>query len=122
MRALKIAISVLVILFALILANSFAINKITSGLAERVERIEYESYDKIISEYEKISEDFKRAERLISLTVSHEDLTNIEESLAEIIGAAMAEDMSSIITIKSRLRDSLFHLGRLSSVNLDSIL
>ena len=54
--------------------------------------------------------------------MSHDDLTNIEEAFAEIIGAARAGNEIGLITLKSRLRDSLEHLGRLSSINLDSIL
>ena len=98
-----------------ILANSFYIMKITSELSDELELA-------AVDNYEKIAKKFQKKERYISLTVSHDDLTNIEEAFAELIGAANAGDEARLVTIKSRLKDSLTHLGRLSGINLDSIL
>ncbi len=103
------------LLISAILANSYYITKVTKELTEELELRTGESY-------EAVEEKFKKHERYISLTVSHDDLTNIEEAFAELIGAANANDEVRVITIKSRLKDSLLHLGRLSGINLDSIL
>ena len=73
-------------------------------------------------EYERLYKDFKKKEQYISLTVNHEDLTDVESSFSEIVGAAKANDEEAFLTIKSRLIDALDHLRRLSGINIDSIL
>ena len=73
------------------------------------------------SDYRDVYEDFKKRERFISLTVSHDDLTDIRNDFAEIIGAAEADDEESLIIAKSRLGESLLHLRRLCGISLDSI-
>lgn len=65
---------------------------------------------------------FQQKERLISLTVSHEDLMSAEAAFAELRGAAEARDEKNFLIIKSRLCDVLSHLRRLSGINLDTIL
>ncbi len=115
MKSIKTTSVFLFLLICSILANSFYIIKITNELSSELELADNE-------EYREIAEKFQKHERYISLTVSHDDLTNIEEAFAELIGAANANDEARIITVKSRLKDSLSHLGRLSGINLDSIL
>ena len=68
-----------------------------------------------------IYEDFNRREKYISLTVSHEELGNIRNCFAEIIGACRARNEEDLIIAKSRLMESLLHLRRLCSVSLESI-
>ena len=115
MKSIKKTSVFLLLLICVILANSFYIIKITAELSEALDLANNESY-------EEIAEKFQKHERYISLTVSHDDLTNIEEAFAELIGAVNANDEARLITIKSRLKDSLTHLGRLSGINIDSIL
>lgn len=115
MKPIKISAFFLFLLIAAIIANSVYIQKTTSELVKLLELADYASY-------EDLAETFKRRERFISLTVSHDDLTNIEEGFAELIGAVSANDEASLATIKSRLIDSLEHLGRLCGINIDSIL
>ena len=67
-------------------------------------------------------EDFKRAERYISLTVNHDDLTNIEQLFAELIGHLSVGDTDSARVTKNRLVDALCHLRRLSGFNIDSVI
>ena len=73
------------------------------------------------SVYEEISHEYAKIQRYIGLTVSHDDLTNIEEDFNEILGAIEADDEESLIIAKSRLIGSLSHLRRLSGINADSI-
>ena len=65
---------------------------------------------------------FKSHETYISLTVNHEDLTNIEDCFAEMIGYLELGDGDGAYVTKSRLVSSLEHLWRLSAINLDSII
>ena len=66
--------------------------------------------------------DYKRREFFLSLTVSHEDLTDIESLFSEMIGYLSVKDTEGAEMTKSRLIDALMHLRRLSGVNISSIL
>ena len=64
---------------------------------------------------------YKRAEIFLSLTVSHNDLTDIESFFSEMIGYLSVSDMEGAEMAKNRLIDALAHLRRLSGVNMSSI-
>lgn len=122
MKITKIAYTILILLSLIVLFNSLTIGHITNKLKNEIESIDYSNIDTALLKYKKSFEKFEKAEKYISLTVSHDDLTNIEESYAELIGAAKAKDEDEILKAKSRLTDALAHLGRLSGINIDSIL
>ncbi len=122
MKITKCAYAALILLVIAVFTNSFFIHKITDDLARDAAAIETEDIARAGEEFSLLLEKFKRAEKFINLTVSHDDLTNIEESFSEIIGAAEAMYAPGVKIAKSRLVDSLEHLGRLSGINPDSIL
>ena len=122
MKAVRIAGIVLLLLLTSVILNSIYISKITEKFADRIQEIDTDNLETATEILKNIREDFKKAEKFISITVSHDDLTNIEEGFADIIGAAEAGMKVDVITIKSRLEDALRHLGRLSSINFDSII
>ncbi len=122
MKPLRISIITLTVLTISVYANSLFIGHITKSLSKKVESINTDSIENVATEFETVFDEFKKAERYISITVSHDDLTNIEESFSEIIGAANAGNYVGVKTLKSRLKDALLHLGRLSGINIDSIL
>ncbi len=122
MRANKIAVTVLIILAFLIFANSLYIGKITDGIIDKVEAIDTSDPEGAVAELEELFSDYRRAAKIISISVSHDDLTNIEENFADVIGAARAGDSDGLTTVKSRLIDSLGHLRRLSGISLESII
>ena len=122
MKAVRIAGIVLLLLLTSVILNSVYISKITEKFADRIQEIDTDNLEVATEFLKNIREDFKKAEKFISITVSHDDLTNIEEGFADIIGAAEAGMKVDVITIKSRLEDALRHLGRLSSINFDSII
>ncbi len=66
-------------------------------------------------------EDFKHEEEYLSLTVNHNDLTDIEELFSEMIGHLEVLDRDSAQVTKNRLLDALSHLRRLSGFNISSI-
>ena len=115
------AYSVLTVLILGVVLNSIFIGNVTKELAEAVETVRTDDMSAATEEYESLFEKFTRAEKFISVTVSHDDLTNIEESFSEIIGAAKAGDSASVIREKSRLKDALLHLGRLSQISFGSV-
>ena len=75
-----------------------------------------------LSEAKALRERFMRKERFISLTVNHEDLTNIESAFTELIGELSVEEHKNAEVAKNRLIDALEHLGRLSGCNFDAII
>ena len=121
MKTLKLGYSILIILTLLVIANSIAIKHITDSLSDDISAVIIHENAHLADEYEQIYKKFERAAKYISLSVSHDDLTNIEESFSELIGAAKAENSDEMMKAKSRLVDALEHLGRLSGINIDSI-
>ncbi len=122
MKASKIAIITLLLLTCAILLNSYLIDKFVTQLTKDVDEVSVEDLELATVEFEEIFEKFSKIERFISITVSHDDLTNIEESFSEIIGSSKAKNLEEVVKVKSRLKDALEHLKRLSKINLDSIL
>ena len=120
MKTLVFAVATAFIVTALVGINSFALHRSISTLLEECDAIP--SGTEYKAEYEALYESFMKKQKFISLTVSHDDLTGIENDLAEILGAIEAEDEEALIIAKSRLIMTLTHLRRLSGVNLDSIL
>ncbi len=102
-----------------VILNSVFLDISLSSLIDECEKIPDEC--ERAPEYERLYENFCKWQKFISLTVSHEDLSDIEKDFAEILGAARADDRESLIIAKSRLIMTLTHLRRLSGVNPDSI-
>lgn len=71
---------------------------------------------------ELIFKEFKSQETYLSLSVNHEDLTNIENSFVDMIGFLSVGDADNAMVAKSRLINSLEHLRRLSSFRLEAII
>ena len=66
-------------------------------------------------------ENFRREENFLSLTVNHNDLTDIEGLYSEMLGYLAVNDRDGAKVTKSRLIDALSHLRRLSGINISSI-
>ena len=73
-------------------------------------------------EAERIFDKFLKREHYISLSVSHEDLTMIEDCFCEMIGYLKVGDRDNAEVTKGRLINSLEHLRRLSGFNIDTII
>ena len=104
---------------AFVFINSFAIHSYTSDLLKQIEEAPDSFNDG--GAYSACYENYKNAEKYIALTVSHSDLSVVEDSFAEIMGAVKARDDESLVIAKSRLIEGLTHVKRLSGVNFDSI-
>ena len=66
--------------------------------------------------------EFKKAKNYFSLSVNHEDLTNIEDSFVEMIGYLSVKNYKDAEVTKNRLICSLEHLRRLSGFTIDAII
>ena len=122
MKTFYAALGMLSLLISLIIGNSIYLKSVCRIFSDRLESISLESPEAALPLLEELFSDFERAEKFISITVSHDDLTNIEEGFSEMIGAARAGDTESLVITKSRLGHSLEHLKRLLSINLDGII
>ena len=119
MRSALIAGGVLLALIIGVIMNSFFIIGVTEELIEEIEGIgDVDAVEKLVT----VREKFDGIRWIITLSVSHDDILNIEEAFAEAIGAARGADTAELQIAKSRLTDALVHLGRLSGINADSIL
>ena len=110
---------VLVLLTLAVSINSLALDYNIEAILTRISSTD-ESYLSE-EEYQNIYEDFTKRERFIAITVSHGDLTDIESSFADLLGAARAKDDKSLIIAKSRLEKSLLHLKRLVGISWESV-
>ena len=122
MKLVKIAYAIFFTTLVLVMLNSVILRSLITDTITAVEGAEEEDTDKAEIEYNQIYKDFKKKETYIAITVSHEDMTNIEDSFSEVVGAAEAGDRDGVIIAKNRLIDALRHLKRLSGINVDSIL
>ena len=107
-----------------VLVNTIVLDKQIKEVYARTEEmnISDENIEECEAKMRELYEDFKKRETFISLTVNHEDLTNIEESFSEIIGCLSVGDADGARITKNRLLDSLEHLRRLSGFNIDAII
>jgi DNA-directed RNA polymerase subunit F len=122
LKAFRIAVCSLVLLIVAVFVNSAYIKNLTAEFANEVDKINESDPDAASKELTELFSKFKKAEKVISITTSHDDLTSIEETFAEMMGAVNAKDMNELIKIKSRLKSSFEHLGRLSGINIDSVI
>ena len=112
----KIFAVITVIAIALLcIFNTAAVNRRIDELAADIEA----SVD--ADSARAVREKYDRYERLISITVSHEDLMAIEDLLAEYESETEIDPEGAKIT-KSRLLGAFEHLRRLCNLNVDSVI
>lgn len=107
-----------------VIANTIFLEKQIEKISQSVVslNISDKNYGSLLSEAKNVYDDFKKTESYISLTVNHNDLTNIEGLFSEMIGYIGVDDRAEALVTKNRLLDSLEHLRRLSGFNIDAII
>ena len=115
MGAKIFAVLTVISIVAVCFFNTKAVNKRIDELTSDIEASESQD------DARAIREKYQRYERLISITVSHEDLMTIEDLLAEYESAMEIDPEGAKIT-KSRLLGAFEHLRRLCNLNVDSVL
>ena len=115
-----------ILLFAVILSVFFNTKILTDRIDKIIDETESLNLDAEINiateNANKIYTKYKSEEIFMSLTVSHDDLTNIEDCFVEMIASLDVSDVDGAKIAKSRLINSLEHLRRLSGFNIDSII
>lgn len=121
MRDKILAVVILLLVIGLTVANTLLLEKEISQITSDVESIEIDKSE-AKDEAERVFDHYMEREHYISLTVSHDDLTRIEEEFCEMISRLKAGDNEEAKVAKDRLIHSLEHLRRLSGFNIDSII
>ena len=121
MKAVWIAIILLILTTSLVISNSVIVSNMLSDIEERVTDVINDDIKSALTEYTEIFDNYKRYSGYISFSVKHSEIRCIEECFYELIGACEAESLSDIIEIKSRLVGALSHTRRLVGINTDSI-
>ena len=121
MKSKILAAIALFSVFSLVFVNSIYLSRVTDEIYERCSECDTDS-ESAYADFTELFDFYKKHERLISITVNHEDLTAINEDLCEILGLLSIGDKEGAKVTKSRLLGSLEHLGRLSGINIDSII
>ena len=117
----KLSYLILFLLLLSVILNSIYIGNFTERIYSLSRAETVEDIDAFKGTFQKIKDIYNNNEIFVSLTVSHEDLTNIEEMLSEIEGAITAKDKDAVIIAKSRFESAVLHLGQLSALNIESI-
>ena len=123
MKIRILAACLLVLTASAVFVNTYFLGREIDRFSDRVSHISIPDTvtDTILTSARVVYADFKKAETYMSLSVNHNDLTNIEEIFSEMIGYLSVGDANGAKVAKSRLTDALGHLKRLSGINIDSI-
>lgn len=115
---------IFIFILVAVFVNTAMLQKQIGDVISDVEELNLDEGDSaaVTKAARELYKDFKKKESFISLTVSHDDLTNIESSFSELIGYLSVGEFASAVATKNRLLDSLEHLRRLSDINLEAII
>ncbi len=124
MKVKIFAVVLMILLVSAVVINTLTVERVITDVCERVETIEIgkESLGKAYEDAQVALERYKELETYISLTVNHNDLTNIEDTFSELIGNLSVGEANGAVIAKNRLLGALKHLRRLSGINFDAII
>lgn len=118
-KILAVILFVITILFVTV--NTVIIDKQITDVIDSVDGLELGAENSLKDAYS-LYEDFMKKQGYISITVSHNDMTSIEDCFVEMIGYISVKDIESATVVKYRLKSYLEHLRRLSGFNIDAII
>lgn len=121
MKQKILAVVLLVLVIASVTVNTIVLNKQIDATINKVEDLSLEEED-AEDEALRIYDDYMKKEKYMSITVSHDDLTSIEDCFVEMLGFLSVGDVQNAAVTKSRLISFLEHLRRLSGFNIDAII
>ena len=116
------AVVTIVLVISAVTLNTLKMHQDIDEIYSAVNIITNEDSEKAKKHAEEAYEVFRKKEPFIGLTVNHDDLSNIEEAFAEMIGFLSVGDVDGATVTKNRLLDALGHLRRLSGFNIDAII
>jgi hypothetical protein len=118
-----LAVVILFLTVGFVCINTLLLERTIDGYLGEVEALvtDGEELAKSAKGARDLYERFSKSERYISLTVSHEDLTNVEAGFTDLISYLELGMSEEATAAKNRLEDALRHLGRLSVFSFDAI-
>lgn len=116
-----IAIILFVLVVGFVVLNTVILNEQIDTIYQGVSALDVEDKD-ATDKAEALFSDFCKKEKYISITVSHDDLTNIEDCFVEMIGHLSINNTEDAKVTKDRLTSFLEHLRRLSGFTIDAII
>ena len=121
MRQKLFAVIIIIIVVSFVIINTIVIESQIDDIQKRVENLIIHK-ENATEEAVDIYNEFKKKEIYISLTVNHDDLTNIEDYFVELVGCLSIGNVDDASVTKDRLTSSLEHLRRLSTFTIDAII
>jgi len=121
MKQKILSVVLLVVVVAFVTVNTIVITRQIRNMERAVSAIDI-SDENATDEAAEIFKEFRQKEVYISLTVNHEDLTNIEDCFVELVGQLSVGNEDEAKVTKDRLTYSLEHLRRLSTFTIDAII
>lgn len=121
MKEKIISITLLISVAIFSAVNTFILDKAITKTVDDLTNLRL-SDDMASEKAQAIYADFQRMQGYMSITVSHDDLTSIEDCFVEMIAYLSVKDVQNAEVIKSRLVSYLKHLRRLSGMNIDAII
>lgn len=121
MKDKLLAAILLIAVIAFVIANTLILRNHIQEIIGSVRELNVNS-EEAFAVAKKVYDDYKDKEKYMSLTVNHDDLTNIEDCFVELIGYLAIKDNDSATVTKSRLISYLEHLRRLSGFNIDAVI
>ena len=112
MRSLIMASVVLILVFALSIANSVYIEERIDSYISSID-----SDDGSPGFYKNLFEKFKRDEKFFSITISHSELFSVTDTFSELATVAESGKSDGIEPLKSRLKNALLHLLKTSELS-----
>ncbi len=124
MKVKIFAVVLMLTLLSAVIVNTLMVEKVMTDVCDEVEMIEIKEgeTDRAYTEADAAFDRYKGLETYISLTVNHNDLTNIEDTFCELLGNLSVGEANGAIIAKNRLLGALSHLRRLSGINFDAII
>lgn len=118
------AITTLIVTITAVITNTIILNSQINKINNAVSSIKIDdnNSETALTKAKEIFEEYKKKETYISITVNHDDLTNINDSFVELIGYLSVKKNDEAVVTKNRLESYLEHLGRLSGFNIDAII
>lgn len=121
MKEKILSIVLLITVIAFVTVNTIILERQIDKVTQNVGSLDIYG-DNVKEDAEKIHNDFMNKEKYMSITVSHNDLTSIEDCFVEMRGYISVGDLKNAEVAKSRLVSYLEHLGRLSGFNIEAII
>ena len=121
MKVKIFSVALLILLIFSVATNTIFLTRSIDEILSDVEALDTKAAE-ARDRGEKIFENYKNTEGFLSLTVSHDDLADVNSYFTEMNAYLSLGNSEEATVAKSRLIDALSHLRRLSGFNFNAFL